>query len=241
MNALMCRTVLWLGINIGTVLSACGPTIAVDDGGTPTSDAATGRPIDAGRPAPDAGPPPHLVLSEVRSRGVGGGSDELVEFYNPSTDPVTLDASWTLDGRSDTAAAYSARWVGTGKVIPGSGHFLVAGSAYTQRPNADESLATGITDATALRLSHAGMVVDVLCYGFDATTLMVLSGDPTYACEGMPVMNGHDNTAGTNVDSSIERKPGGDAGNRQDTNNNAIDFAALTPSNPQSSASPPTR
>jgi hypothetical protein len=239
----MRRTGLWLGVNACSVLFACGPTVAVDDGGAAVPDAPV-RPIvppavDAGRPDVGAGSPPSLVISEVRSRGVGGGSDEFVELYNPSTDPVTLDVSWTLDGRSDTATSYSARWTGTGKIIPAHGHFLLTGSAYTQQPAADESLLTGITDATALRLSHAGVVVDALCYGFDATTLMVFVNDPTYVREGMPAMNAHDNTAGTNVDESIERKPGGTAGNGRDTNDNATDFAALTPSNPQDSASAP--
>jgi len=188
----------------------------------------------------DAGPPPNLLISEVRSRGVGGATDEFVEMYNPSTDPVTLDASWTLDGRSDASKSYSARWVGTGKIIPAHGHFLLTGSGYAQQPAADESLSTGITDATALRLSRTGVVMDVLCYGSDATTLMVFVNDPTYACEGTPTMNVHDNTTGTNTDKSIERKPGSRAGNGQDTNDNATDFAALTPSNPQSSASAPT-
>src|SRR5262249_1377230 len=157
-----------------------------------------------------------------------------------STDPVTLDASWTLDARSDASAAYSARWAGTGKIIPAHGHFLIAGSAYTQQPAADEALLNGITDATALRLSRAGSVVDVLAYGFDATSLRVFSDDATYACEGMPAMNAHDNDkTNTNVDTSLERKPGGAAGNGQDTNDNATDFATLMPSNPQSSASAP--
>jgi len=239
----MRRTRLWLGVSACIVLSACGPTFPAADASTEAPDATEGRPpppADAARPAEDAGSPQNLLISEVRSRGVGGGADEFVELYNPSTDPVTLDASWTLDARSDTATAYSARWTGKGKIIPAHGHFLISGSAYTQQPAADESLLTGITDATALRLSRAGSMVDVLCYGFDATTLMVFSGDATYACEGMPAMNAHDNTTGTNVDESIERKPGGVAGNSQDTNDNATDFAALTPSNPQNSASAPT-
>lgn len=235
----MRRTGLWLGVNACSVLFACGPTLAVDDARPAVPDA-PGRPppgIDAGRPDVDAGPPPSLVISEVRSRGVGGGSDEFIELYNPSTDPVTLDSSWTLDGRSDTATSYSVRWMGSGKVIPAHGHFLLTGSAYIQQPVADDSLLTGITDATALRLSRGGVVMDALCYGFDATTLMVFGNDTTYVCEGRPAMNLHDNTAATNVDGSIERKPGGTAGNGQDTNDNATDFAALTPSNPQNSAS----
>jgi hypothetical protein len=238
----MRRTRLWTGVGACIALSACGPTFAAEDAGAESSDAPAGRPpppADAARPGVDAGASPGLVISEVRSRGLGGGSDEFVELYNPSTDPVTLDAGWTLDARSDTVAAYSARWAGTGKSIPAHGHFLIAGTLYAQQPAADETLLNGITDATALRLSRAGSVVDALCYGFDATTLMVFRGDATYACEGMPAMNGHDNTTGTNVDQSIERKPGGTAGNRQDTNDNASDFAALTPSNPQSSASAP--
>ena len=239
----MLRTGLWLGVTACGVLFACGPTIAVDDASAAAPDA-TGRPppppVDAGRPDAGAGSPLNLLISEVRSRGVGGGSDEFVELYNPSTDPVTLDASWTLDARSDTATSYSARWTGTGKIIPAHGHFLLTGSAYTQQPAADESLLTGITDATALRLSRAGVVVDALCYGFDAATLMVFVNDPTYVCEGRPAMNVHDNTPVTNVDESIERKPGGRAGNGMDTNDNATDFAALTPSNPQNSASAPS-
>jgi hypothetical protein len=244
-NAAMRRTRLWLRVSACIVLPACGPTVFADDAGTEAPDATEGRPpppppADAARPGVDAGSSPSVLISEVRSRGLGGGSDEFIELYNPSTDPVTLDASWTLDARSDTATAYSARWKGTGKIIPGHGHFLIAGSAYAQQPAADESLLTGVTDATALRLSRAGSVVDALCYGFDATTLKVFSGDATYACEGMPAMNAHDNTTGTNVDESIERKPGGAAGNSQDTNDNASDFAALTPSSPQSWASAPT-
>lgn len=239
-------TQLWPGVGACIALSACGPTFAASDAGTDandTSDAGEGRPPptpDAARSGPDAGSLTTVVISEVRSRGLGGGSDEFVELYNPSTDPVTLDTSWTLVARSDTAAAYSARWTGSGKILPGRGHFLIAGSAYTQQPAADETLLTGITDATALQLSRAGRVVDTVCYGFDATTLMVFTGDATYGCEGMPAMNAHDNTTGTNVDDSLERKPGGAAGNGQDTNDNATDFAALTPSSPQSSASAPT-
>jgi hypothetical protein len=242
----MRRTRLWLGVSACIVLSACGPTPAADDAGTEAPDATEGRPpppppADAARPGVDAGSAASPLISEVRSRGLGGGSDEFVELYNPASDPVTLDASWTLDARSDTATAYSARWTGTGKILPAHGHFLIAGSAYVQQPAADESLLTGITDATALHLSRAGSVVDALCYGFDASTLMVFSGNATYACEGMPAMNAHDNTTGTNVDESIERKPGGPAGNSQDTNDNATDFAELTPSNPQSSVSAPAR
>ena len=72
------------------------------------------------------------------------------------------DSSWKLEVRSNATTTYAARWTGTGRVIPAHGHFLIAGSAYTQQPATDESLSTGITDANSLRLTHSGTVVDVL-------------------------------------------------------------------------------
>jgi len=182
----------------------------------------------------------HLVISEIRSRGVAGGSDEFVELYNPTNAPVTLDASWTLEARANTATAYISRWAGSGKGIPARGHFLLASPGYTQTPAPDEMLSTGITDATSLRLMQSGSLVDAVCYGFDATTKMTFTTDTTFSCEGTPATNPHDNTTGTNLDISIERKPGGAGGNCTDTGDNDADFALTTPATPQNNASPPT-
>jgi hypothetical protein len=183
----------------------------------------------------------HVLISEVRSRGAAGASDEFVELYNPTSSPVILDSSWTLSGRSNAASSYSTRWTGTGKTIPAHGHFLIASSGYTQSPATDEALTSGFTDATSVRLLHSGNVVDGLCYAFDSTSAMVFSSDVSYGCEGAPVTtNPHDNGAGTNTDASLERKPGGSSGNCTDTDDNATDFATLTPANPQNTQSSPT-
>jgi cysteine-rich repeat protein len=182
----------------------------------------------------------HLLISEIRSRGAGGAADEFVELYNPTSAPVTLDATWKLEGRSNAASSYTSRWTGTGKVVPPHGHFLVAGTAYTEMPAADEALSTGITDATSIRLSQSGTVVDAVCYAFDAASKAPFTTDPTYTCEGMPATNPHDNTTATNTDASIERLPGGALGNCTDTGDNASDLATIMPAAPQSSQSPPT-
>ena len=185
----------------------------------------------------------HLVISEVRSRGAAGASDEFIELFNATPAAVTLDSTWKIEGRSDVGATYSSRWTGTGKTIPAWGHFLIAGSAYTEMPIADEALSTGITDATSLRLVQGTANVDAVCYAFSAATMMPFTTDPTYTCEGTPVSNApHDNTssATSNVDVSIERKPGGTGGNCTDTNNNASDFMTQMPATPQNSSSPPT-
>ncbi|MFT3766682.1 MAG: DUF4215 domain-containing protein [Minicystis sp.] len=181
-----------------------------------------------------------ILISEIRSRGAGGAGDEFVELYNPTSAPVTLDNTWKLEARSNTTTAYSSRWTGTGKVIPAHGHFLIAFTGYTQMPAPDEALSTGITDATSLRLMHSGTKVDAVCYGFDTTSKAPFTTDATYTCEGAPVTNPHNNATATNADASIERKPGGSAGNCSDTGDNATDFATLMPANPQNSQSAPT-
>ncbi|MFT3769995.1 MAG: lamin tail domain-containing protein [Minicystis sp.] len=180
------------------------------------------------------------MISEVRSRGTGGAGDEFVELYNPTNAPITLDSAWKLEGRSNSATSYNARWTGTGKVIPAHGHFLIAYTGYTQAPAADEALSSGITDATSLRLVQSGTMVDAVCYAFDTASQMPFLSDATYTCEGMPATNPHNNATTTNDDASIERKPGGAAGNCTDSGDNATDFALTMPATPMSSQSAPT-
>jgi hypothetical protein len=181
----------------------------------------------------------HLVISEVRSRGASGAADEFVELYNPTSSAVTLDSTWTLTGRADNGANYTSRWAGSAsKSIPSHGHFLIAGTSYTQSPTKDDSLSTGITDAASLLLKQGSTVIDAICYCFDTTTCghFTASGN-TFVCEGAPVTNPHDNSTGTNSDKSLERKPGSSAGNGQDTDQSTADFATLSPAKPQDAAS----
>jgi hypothetical protein len=187
----------------------------------------------------------HLVISEVRSRGVLGALDEFVELYNPTAAAVTLDASWAIEGKNATSAssvAYSTRWLGGGGVIPAHGHFLIVGSSYAQNPPADEYLKVSITDAASLRLMQNGNTVDAVCYYFDQATLDSLMSS-SFTCEGTPVSNlPHNDAAGDtgNVDVSIERAPGGSRGNCTDTGNNLTDFVSASPATPQDAASPLT-
>lgn len=183
----------------------------------------------------------HLVISEIRSRGAGGASDEIVELWNATDAPVTLDNTWKLEGRSHTGAAYNARWTGSGAVIPAWGHFLLAGTAYVQLPLPDDMLSSGVTDASSLRLTQAGAVIDAVCYAFDAATLAAF--DATFTCEGTPVSNlphNNGNSVASNVDVSIERKPGAGAGHCTDSGDNSADFITQMPATPMSSADPPT-
>ena len=189
-------------------------------------------------------PGDHLVLSEIRSRGLGGASDDFVELYNPTAAPVTLDSEWKLEVRSASAASYSTRFTGSGQVLPAHGHLLLNGSAYAGAAAGDTKLSSGITDAASVRLTKTGAVVDAVCYYFNPTTLASLT-DPVkaYSCKGTPVSNLPHNDASSaksNVDTSLERRPGGAAGNVCDTGDNAKDWLPLTPAAPQNLASAPT-
>ena len=186
----------------------------------------------------------HLVISEIRSRGAAGASDEFIELYNPTGAAVVLDATWKLEARSSTAASYgnTPRWVGTGKSIPSHGHYLLTNTDYIQMPAQDDATTTaGITDASSIRLVHGATLVDAVCYGFNASSKSALLA-AGYDCEGAPADNlPHNNTSGVgDADVSLQRLPGGALGNCIDTGDNAADFITTTPTVPQSSTSPAT-
>jgi hypothetical protein len=246
------------GVGGASVTSASGPGGAAQTSSTDTASSATGATTSASTTSTSAtttstsasttsagsgGAPGcalgRVVISEVRSRGAAGAADEIIELYNATDAPVTLDATWKIEGRSDSGASYTARWKGTGGVVPPFGHYLIAGTTYAQLPAADAKLGSGITDAASLRLVSGNTVLDAVCYGYDAGTLAAF--DATYTCEGAPASNTpHDDSGAGNVDVSFERKPGGASGNCTDTGDSASDFAPTSPATPPNSASAPT-
>jgi hypothetical protein len=180
-----------------------------------------------------------LLISQVRTRGVGGAADEFVELYNPAATDVIFDSSWTLAARSSSASSQTLRYTGAGQSIPAHGHILLGGTGYSESVAADAALTTGITDAGSIVLQHNSIVVDALCFYFDAATQNAIIG---FTCEGTPVSNlPHDNTTtgSSNSDVSLERKPGGTLGNTQNTGDNSADFQSATPADPHDLASSP--
>jgi hypothetical protein len=191
---------------------------------------------------------PPLLISEIRTRGVGGGEDEFIELYNPTDAPVTLDGGWQVRSRSDSGSTYgTSKWSGTGQILPPHGHFLVVGTAYSNEATAphDATLAKGLTDAGSFVLEYGNppAVVDAVClYTIPSTRLTLLDPIKQYVCEGEPASNSKhkDSTPASNVDASLERKPGGALGNGTDTGDSLADFLGAEPSNPQGLQSPPT-
>jgi hypothetical protein len=186
-----------------------------------------------------------LVISEIRTRGLGGGADEFVEIYNPNNAPVTLDATWNLAARTAQGVCTQAPanapvllFTFGNQMIPAHRHFLMAGASYAQAPAKDASLSSAIVDSASVMLRHGAVVVDAVCFYFDQATQQNLQGCAIpYVCEGTPISNQpHDgsSTASSTVDVSFERKPGGAAGNGADSGDNAADFTLMvSPANPQ--------
>ncbi|MEO8875087.1 MAG: hypothetical protein ABI461_05825 [Polyangiaceae bacterium] len=235
----------------GVATYEAGADTSTTDGASETSTITDGAITDA--PAPEDSAPlgdgstgnGTLVISQVQSRGTGGGSDELIELYNSGTGPVTFDSSWSLTIRNATGGVAGCAGVGTSPLYTGANqviashkHLLLTASAYSESVSGDAPFSAGIPDAASMILVHAGAVVDALCFSYDvATTTTLTTCSTAYTCEGAPATNPHNNAAGSNVDMSLERLPGGDGGNGTDINVNATDFRAVT-ADPHNLASP---
>lgn len=182
----------------------------------------------------------------MRSRGLGGGSDEFIEIYNPTPSPIVLDSTWTLQARTADLAVtdYTVRWTGKGKTIPAHGHFLVGGATYVDGPPRDDALTVPITDAASVVLARNNLVIDALCYyvtGAQLTDLLTpfpVTFNPFY-CNGLPIASPHDDTTATNKDISLERRPGGGAGNCVNSGDNSDDFVTQSPATPDNTTSAP--
>jgi hypothetical protein len=184
------------------------------------------------------------VISQVQTRGLGGGLDEFVEIYNPGSASITFDTTWTLKSRSATATCPTTvtKFTGLGDVIPPHGHLLYANfDGYSGTVAPDEEYTDGIVDAASLMLYHGTTLVDALCFYYSPATEANFTGCSTpYVCMGTPVQNPHNDTSSTDTDESLERKPGGSLGNTQNTFDNANDFDTNTSSDPHDLVSPPT-
>ena len=166
-----------------------------------------------------------LLISEFRTRGPAGASDEFVEMYNPTTS--TLPIGGLKIRASNGSGTISDRVTITARTALGPGcHYLVANSSaggYSGAATPNQTYGTGITDdgGIAITGSNGARIIDALG----------MSSGSAYR-EGVTLVA----LAGT-ADQSYERKPGGTFGNGVDTNDNAADFALTIPSNPQNLSS----
>ncbi|HSE31786.1 MAG TPA: Calx-beta domain-containing protein, partial [Pyrinomonadaceae bacterium] len=95
--------------------------------------------------------PGTILISELRTSGPGGAGDDFVEIYNNSNSPHTVNGTGGGYGLfkmgatcSDTPVLIGV--IPNGTVIPGRGHYLFTGSAYSLADYGGSGAAAG--DAT---------------------------------------------------------------------------------------------
>jgi hypothetical protein len=180
----------------------------------------------ASAPAPLAAvtwPVSTLLVSEMQTGGASA-SDEFAEITNVGPAPVDL-AGLELVYATSTGSTVTRKASWTTSLILGIGrHLLVANTAGIYAPLADATYSGGFaaTGGAIVLRAIGGAPVDAVGWG-DATNAFV---------EGSTM-------AAPAANSSIERKPGGLAGNTTDTNSNAADWFTQASPNPQSLAAPP--
>jgi len=177
------------------------------------------------RAAPQMQAATDIVISEFRVRGPTGGTDEFVELYNPTSNPVDI-GGWTISGSNNAGTTSARATIPAGTILQSGQHYLVAKSGGYSGSVAVDLLytATGIADDGGIGLLRAdSSIADQVGMSagsayLEGTTLTPLSG---------------------NLDQSYERiyDP---SFNCIDSTNNATDFFIRNPSDPQNSSSPIT-
>lgn len=167
-----------------------------------------------------------VVISEFRVRGPNGGSDEFVEIHNRSASVVSI-GGWKLRGSNASGTVGDRATIPAGTTLaPGCFYLFTnsstSGGPYSGATAGNQTYGTGITDDGGLALTLAdNTVVDAVG----------MSNGSAFK-EGTPLAS----LGSSNLNRSYERLPGGTNGHA-DTDNNAADFAVITPSNPQNSSS----
>ena len=163
-----------------------------------------------------------LLIAEVVTGGASA-SDEYIELTNASSAPIDLDGlELAYASSAGTSATKRVGWTAPLLVGPGR-HVLIANSAGIFAAGADATYTAGIaaTGGAVVVRPSGGPPIDAVAWG-DATNAFV---------EGSPA-------AAPDAGASIERRPGGAAGNVTDSNNNASDFALNAAPVPENQAAP---
>jgi hypothetical protein len=104
------------------LLNLTGATNAMIPGGT----------LSATGTITTANPAGTVLISELRSGGPGGATDEFIELYNNTDSGIDI-GGWSLvkSGASCTSTPVVLATIPASTTIPARGHYLVAGQGYT--------------------------------------------------------------------------------------------------------------
>ncbi len=166
----------------------------------------------------------HIVISEIMAGVTGNNNYDFIELYNPTRQIIDLKGYslwYQLNAAEPDTLLFS--WEASA-LIPPHGHYLLLREGQDASVQADAFFDYSLVPqrgSVGLRLRGAE-IVDQVAWG---------DTDAAFK-EGTTAPASHN-------DVSLERLPGGEAGNTQDRDNNAEDFILNPSPNPQNSASPP--
>jgi len=164
----------------------------------------------------------HLVISEILAGVEGNNNLDFIELYNPTQEMVNLQGySLWYQLKKDQEDVLIHSWE-TSAFIPPNGHYLLLRENQELEFEVDAYFGYSLVPqrgSLALRSKSAGLIDQVAWGDTDAAFV------ETTSASAFP--NG----------SSLERLPGGQAGNGQDFDNNAEDFIISKSPKPQTSAS----
>jgi hypothetical protein len=168
----------------------------------------------------------HLLISEVVTGGTSA-SDEFIELYNPTPEPLPLAGlELVYVSASGLTVSRRAAWDAGAPEVPPYHHVLVANELGIYAVIADVAYASGMAatgGSVALRIQGAASAIDAVGWGTAASTW--LEGTPAPA---------------PSAGASLERLPGGALGSTQDTDDNLVDFIERPVPEPQNRGSAPT-
>lgn len=159
--------------------------------------------------------------------GAGKTTNDFVEIYNPTDQDVDLQGMRLVKRtKTGTADTLIKSWTDS-TTIKAHGFYLWANSDFVDIAAAADVITSGtIADDNGIALrsgpNDTGTIIDSVAWGAAANAFMesaVFASNPP-------------------ANQSLERSPGADLGNSNDTNNNATDFFLQTAAHPRNSQSP---
>jgi hypothetical protein len=183
-----------------------------------------------GRAAPAEQTATGVVISEFRFNGPGGGEDEFIEIYNPTSFPIDI-SGWALRENDlgkqppSTPPGIALLNVPPNTILAPGQYYLIVNAAgpASMLALADQTYTDIIPSPAGIALADpAGHIVDQV--GTDSGAIYI-EGNP------LPVLN-------INNYQSYERKLGGNQDSCVDAGDNQNDFSGAVTAGPQNTSSP---